>query len=283
MKNFLVGGIIAAAVALAGGAQAADMRVKAPISPPPVAAYSWAGWYIGGNVGGAWGHSSAQTSTIFSPTGYFATTSPGAIAAAGSRSIDPSGATAGAQLGYNWQFGATVFGFETDFGYFGNRRSSIGNGIYPCCAPTGFTVSSAVKTDWLFTARPRLGFTADNWLFYVTGGLAVTELKANFTFTDTFATASESGSVSRTRAGWTAGAGIEWGVAGPWSVKLEYLHLDFGNLSGSSANLTAFTPAIAFPTNVFTHSVDLRSDLVRVGFNYRFSGNGGVAPLAARY
>jgi outer membrane immunogenic protein len=54
--------------------------------------------------------------------------------------------------------------------------------------------------------------------------------------------------------------------------KLEYLRLDFGSIFGSSTSLTAFVPPIAFPANVFTHSVNLRSDIVRVGLNYRFGG-----------
>jgi outer membrane immunogenic protein len=42
----------------------------------------------------------------------------------------------------------------------------------------------------------------------------------------------------------------------------------FGSTTVSSSNLTAFTPPIAFPTNVFTHTMDLKSDVVRVGVNY---------------
>ena len=34
-------------------AGAADMPVKAP-PPPPPPVFSWTGFYIGGNIGGAW-------------------------------------------------------------------------------------------------------------------------------------------------------------------------------------------------------------------------------------
>ena len=34
-------------------AGAADMAVKAP-PPPPVPMFSWTGFYVGGNIGGAW-------------------------------------------------------------------------------------------------------------------------------------------------------------------------------------------------------------------------------------
>jgi outer membrane immunogenic protein len=57
-----------------------------------------------------------------------------------------------------------------------------------------------------------------------------------------------------TRTGWTAGGGLEAAIAGPWTAKIEYLHIDLGNadtaLPGTSANF--------------------RSAIVRAGVNYRF-------------
>jgi outer membrane immunogenic protein len=103
-----------------------------------------------------------------------------------------------------------------------------------------------------------------------TGGVAVGNVKGNFNFSDTFAAATESGSISTTRTGWAAGGGMEVGVAGPWTVKVEYLHVDLGSASTTSTNLRAFTPSIAFPQNPFTHSVDLTANILRVGVNYRF-------------
>jgi outer membrane immunogenic protein len=250
-------------------ASAADLPVKAaPIVVAP--AYNWSGWYAGINGGYAWGNADPRTSTVFSPTGYFATTSVPAIAATGAQRIKPSGGEFGGQLGYNVQFGSAVMGVETDIQWWDMKGSAVSSSLYPCCAPTGFTIASTVKADWLYTLRGRIGWASNNWLLYGTGGLAVTHIKAAWVFTDTFAAATESAALSDTRLGWTAGAGVEWGVSGPWSVKLEYLHTDFGRVSVASSNLAAFTPPINFPTNPFTHSVDLTSDMVRVGLNYRF-------------
>ena len=109
-----------------------------------------------------------------------------------------------------------------------------------------------------------------NWLFYGTGGLAVTRLNADFTLTDTFANAYESGSISKTKAGWTLGGGIEMGLTKNWSIKTEYLYVNFGEVTTRSNNFTAFNPRIAFPTNTFTHTIGLDIHTVRVGFNYRF-------------
>ena len=50
-----------------------------------------------------------------------------------------------------------------------------------------------------------------------------------------------------------AGVGGEYALMNGWSVKAEYLYVDLGRVSTTSANLTAFTPPSAFPANVFTH------------------------------
>ena len=259
---------LAAIFASSVAASAADMPVKAYA---PVSVYNWSGFYAGVNAGVGFGRASASTDTVFSPTGYFAATSVPAISTAGSQTANKAGFTGGLQLGYNWQTNNTVFGLEADFGYMGLRASSSASALYPCCAPTGFTVSSTAKTDWLMTLRPRVGFTSNNWLMYVTGGLAIGQVKADFNFLDTFSTpgATESASVSKTKVGWALGTGVEYGRAGPWSLKLEYLHVDLGSVSGTSTNLLALG-GTAFPTNVYTHSVKVTDDIVRVGLNYKF-------------
>jgi len=273
MKFNIIIRIVVSALLMAaplGAASAADMPLKAP-APPPAPVYSWTGFYIGATAGGAWGSFDPQTSVVFSPTGYFATTSTPAITAAGTQSIKPSAFTGGFEAGYNWQPSSIVLGIEGDIESFRLKGSSTsGPVLYPCCAPTSFIVSSSASTSWLATVRGRLGVANNNWLFFVTGGAAFTNLSGNFAFSDTFATAAESGSVSSTRAGWTAGGGVEAGLWGNWSIKAEYLFVDFGRISANSTNLTAFTPPIPFPTSLFTHSVDLRANIARLGLNYRF-------------
>ena len=269
MKKFFALATAIAAVAWFNSANAADLPTKAPM-PMVAPVYNWSGFYMGFNAGAAFGRAHAQTGTVFSPTGYFAATSVTAIGPVGDQTMHDTGFTGGIQAGYNWQMNSMVLGLEADFDYMGFRGSTTNGAVYPCCAPTAFTINQSVKTDWLFTFRPRLGWAVNNWLIYVTGGLAVAQVKGDFLFTDTFATANESASINKTRAGWALGGGVEWGVAGPWSFKAEYLHVDFGSESTTSTNLTAFTPPIAFPTNTFTHSVRFSDDIVRVGVNYRF-------------
>lgn len=232
--------------------------------------YNWTGVYAGLNAGVGIGSSDAKTTTVFSPTGYFATSSVPAIASAGDQNLNNTNFIGGAQVGYNQQFGKWVLGGELDFNFMNINDSKSCTEVYPCCAPTTFTIKSSVDTDWLFTLRPRIGYASNNWLFYATGGLAVTKLNADFILTDTFANGHETGSISETKAGWTVGGGIEMGFKNKWSIKTEYLYANFGDVSTTSQNFTAFTPPIAFPANTFTHTINMQIHIVRVGLNYRF-------------
>ena len=268
----VLSGFAGAVLLPAGTAFAGDLPARTPAYPLPPPAYDWSGFYAGGNLGGAWSYSSASTTTVFDPTpsGYFNPASPAAIAAAGAQDMTPTGVTGGAQAGYNRQFGWLVAGAEVDVGYLGLKGSSSGSAAYSPGAIGNFTVNSAVSTGWLVTARPRIGWALDNWLVYVTGGLAVGDVKGNFNFSDTNG-AAESGLLSSTRTGWTFGGGVEVGLQGPWTVKAEYLRVDLGSASVTSANLSApVAGGPSFPGNPFTHGVDAVASLVRLGLNYRF-------------
>lgn len=270
--------LLAVAAILLGTASvhAADLAAhytKAPVMAP---AYNWTGFYVGGNVGGQWGSADPATSTVFSPTGYFAATSVPAIAAVGAQRINSSSVTGGFTAGYNWQVNNAVFGLEGDINYFGFKGSATGSALYPCCAPFAFAVNSSASADWLATIRGRIGFLATpGWLLYATGGAAIAEVRGDFNFTDTFG-ATESAAIHDTRVGWTAGVGGEYAVGNGWSLKAEYLYVDLGRTTTTSTNLAAFGGTS--PSNVYTHSVELKSNIVRVGVNYKFGG-----PVVARY
>ncbi|WP_256808310.1 outer membrane protein [Bradyrhizobium sp. Bra64] len=277
MKKFLL--VVASVVLGTASVSAADLAAhytKAPVMAP---AYNWTGFYVGANVGGQWGSADPGTSTVFDPAGYFASSSVPAIAAVGAQRVNSSSVTGGFSAGYNWQVNNAVLGLEGDINYFGFKGSASGSALYPCCAPTGFTVSSQVSADWLATVRGRIGFlAAPTWLLYATGGAAISEVKGNFNFTDTFSAATESAAIRDTRLGWTAGVGTEYAFGGGWSLKAEYLYVDLGRTTATSTNLIGFAGTVPFPSNVYTHSVDIKSNIVRVGVNYKFGG-----PVVARY
>jgi len=192
----------------------------------------WKGFYVGGNAGGVKGSADSFTSTVFSPTGYFALSSVPAIAAVGKQKLSPRGFTGGGQVGYNFQHNHIVIGFETDFGAMHVNDDFVGTALYPCCAPTNFTVKQSISTDWLWTVRPRFGVAAGPVLVYGTAGLALTNLNYSALFIDTFATAHESASIDEIRKGWTGGGGVEFklGSGNHWSMKGEYVFADFGQV-----------------------------------------------------
>ena len=228
------------------------------------------GFYVGVNAGGAFGRPKVDTSPSFSPTGYFASSSTPAISKASNQVIDTNGFTAGGTVGYNFQREGFVFGLEADYGSMDLSGSTTVTQPYPCCAPTTFTVTQTAKTSWLFTVRPRVGVAFGRFLLYGTAGAAITNVKYTALFTDTFATAHESAAINETRPGWIAGGGGEYRFGHHFSMKGEYLWTDFGVASIPTSNLTAFTPPIAFQTNIFLHTVNMRAGLVRAGFNFRF-------------
>jgi len=138
--------------ALAGTAAAADLARPAPVPyTPPAAAfappYSWTGFYIGLNGGGAFGGSSWDS--------------------AGSR--DVSGALGGATVGYNYQFGQAVVGVEGDI----DMTDINGTGTTSCAA------GCKTSNTWLSTVRGRLGYAAGRFMPYVTGGAAFGNIRAS--------------------------------------------------------------------------------------------------------
>ena len=109
-------------------------------------------------------------------------------------------------------------------------------------------------------AAPRIR-GAQSLAIYATGGLALTQLRTDFSFVDS-AGALEFGA-NTLKAGYAAGGGIEAPLTGQLSIKAEYLHLAFANSAGvqTASNL---------PGQSFFHAGDLKTDIVRVGLNYRF-------------
>ncbi|MCF8478774.1 MAG: porin family protein [Pseudolabrys sp.] len=210
---------------MASPAVAADLPspvYKAPMySPIPV--FSWTGFYAGINGGYAWGSSSWTTPTGVT-TGDF----------------DIKGAMAGGTIGYNLQTGVWVWGVEADLDYSwvkGTSTSAI------CGA------GCETKNRWFATGRGRIGYAFDRWLPFVTGGVAVGDVKM---------TPAGGSSETDTKVGWTVGGGVEYAFLGPWSAKLEYLYADLGTANCSAA--TCFTAA----------EVKFKTNIVRAGLNYRF-------------
>ena len=85
---------------------------------------------------------------------------------------DGDGVLGGGQLGYNWQSGRVVYGFEADFAV-----SSIEDEVRGCNA---FACAHArASLDWLATVRGRVGYLIDpRILAYATAGFGIASWSA---------------------------------------------------------------------------------------------------------
>src|ERR1700759_5258141 len=140
MKRIVAGAVALLAAGWTASAQGADFSYGSPAPytvNQPLNMYSWAGPYLGANLGYGWG------SVDNNPT-------------------SPSGFLGGAQVGYNWQSGGLVFGLEGDI------QASAADDAF---APWKFS------NPWFGTVRGLAGYSFNNVLFYGTGGLAFGELR----------------------------------------------------------------------------------------------------------
>lgn len=221
-------GIAAAALmAMPLAAQAADLpqpyapSYKAPAYVAPAPVFSWSGFYLGINGGYMWGSSDWS-------------------GGAGSFSVDPKGWLVGGTAGYNLQTGNWVWGIEGDIDYANLKGTN-----------TDVCGGCTIKDTWLGTVRGRIGYAGwSGWMPYFTGGGAFGNVYVS----------TPGGSVSRTKSGYTVGAGVEYAFLSNWSAKLEYLYVDLGTATCNYATC-------AIPSDA---SVDFTANIVRVGLNYRF-------------
>jgi len=294
------------ACALSTSAFAADLpsRKAAPVYVPPPPPVLWTGFYVGLNAGGTW---DATSSTTISSSGYvvpglFASTPTGLAAAATANGVfgtAASGFIGGGQVGYNWQFApAWVVGLEADIqGTTAQGTGNLSNAIFvPQSPATVTTTLSATKSlDYLGTVRGRIGYLiTPTLLFYGTGGLAYGGANASGqifglltppNYVPPFANAwSTAGSYSDTRAGWTAGGGVEWMFLPNWSAKVEYLYYDLGSVTTNLGTLSNSWAAPNFVAFAFLSQSTTRFDghIVRAGVNYHFNW-APPAPVVAKY
>ncbi len=124
--------------------------------------------------------------------------------------------------------------------------------------PVPFTFSATTDLNYTLTARGRVGYALDNWLYFATGGLALLGAKTDMVGIsggNPCYTLSTIGGLSyltcngtNKRVGATLGAGVEYGITPTISAKLEYRYY-----AAASLELSHFNEFL-------------------VGLNYRFGG-----------
>jgi outer membrane immunogenic protein len=237
-KHTSIAGALAGVFAAAGfAAHAADLPPRPPYIPPPavvVPAYNWTGIYIGVNGGYGWG----RQDPLSLITGQYDKVN-----------TDIGGWLVGGTFGGQIQSGRVVLGVEGDVDWTSIKGTAT---VVPTILgqPALFTSRLATEITTLSTARVRVGYAADNWLIYGTGGVAVATGKTTASLTGT--TCGTVGNLAcsgdKIRVGAAAGGGLEYGFTPNWSAKVEYIWI------GGIGN------------DAYLHTV-------RGGLNYRFGGS----------
>jgi outer membrane immunogenic protein len=204
--------VLTAAAALAfvaSSALAADLpTMKAPPAPafipPPL--FTWTGFYVGLNGGGAWGSMRGASNGLLA---------------------DPNGGMIGGTVGYNYQISQFVVGYEGDVDLVG------GNWLSGKHTNAAGAISTVRVDDGLVTERLRVGYSFDRALVFLTGGYAGADVDAAVVDPIRGALASENWSN-----GYVLGGGLEYAFTNNISAKAEYLFAGFGShhyFSGADA------------------------------------------------
>jgi outer membrane immunogenic protein len=242
----------AAAVALSGGAYAADMDmpIKAP-PPPPIPVAGWQGFYVGGHIG-----VDRMNADCNSPAGanadYYYTC--GSYYYNSGNQTQDTGVSGGAQVGYDWQSRYFVYGVVADWSGMslkGTNAIAFGSIFYQ------------TKVNWLASFRGRMGLAIDDTLVYFTGGLALGGVQANSG--DHYATIGCYPNlcfpVNQTQVGWVAGAGVEHKLTPNWSFFGEFLYYDLGQTNSAVTHYGGESYQARYSWEVMEG---------RIGVNYRF-------------
>ena len=257
---------VAAVIGLVSVASAADLPVKAPVKAPVAApVISWTGFYIGGDIGGAWTSNTGTWTGLPTPADF------GINAISGSNG--GSSFIGGLHAGFNWQFAPTwVAGIEGDWSW-AKARGSFSQGwtLFGTATPApGAFTNMTSALDWLSSLRARLGYLVmPNLLAYGTGGVAW----AKFDYAaNNFCNAPCGGpppyianpAFSNTQAGYAVGGGLEWAMTNNWTLRGEYIFYRF-----NSAPSVIVNPGPGFLSSSDSWS-STNVSVARAGLSYKF-------------
>jgi opacity protein-like surface antigen len=244
-------------VALAAGASGGAMAQSAP------SAIDWSGLYVSGLAGATNG--SADMKMVTGRLIYFDATDARQIARVGHNDAEqwrPSGALA---AGYGMQFGHILLGIEASANTLFIDEDHVRRQGIDANPGSESTIRQSVKADWMATLRPKLGWAQDNWLGYVTGGVAGTRVKFVSQYTDNAFSGFSRASKEHFVPGWSLGFGGEYALGGNWSLRGDYLFTRFGEINAVSDVTSTNSPG-----GTLKHSADLDTHGLFIGFTYRF-------------
>ena len=241
---------------------AAGHAANAYAPPAQPACAQFGGWNIG--VNGGWASIDSRWVDRDAWVDNFSTDW-----ALGTVSNQHGGATVGGHLGYLWQAGCTVFGFEVDAAWADLDNTKV----YDSSGGTGTALTLTNDLQWYGSLRTRTGLIVDNLMLYMTGGLAYAKIDNTWTITDPN-NPTQSFAAKDKRWGGVLGGGAEWAFNSNWSLRTEVLYYIFKEVETSG-----FTVSNGQPVNFDSQD---SMWVTRFALTYRFSDY-GKAPLMSKY
>lgn len=224
--------------------------------------YTFRGFYVGANAGGAWTNGDTRFFPLPDAATFFAL-KPTTVAP------QPNGWLAGGGGGYNFQYKRFVFGVEADIQGAGIDGTRIVTPIIQndgTSAGVGTQLVVHHEMNWIGTVRPRFGVTVGRrWLLYGTGGLAYGHVQ--WMGQTDYTAVGGPGYMAlqeETKVGWTAGGGVEVLLTPHWSLRGEYLYYDLG-----STHLIA-NPVPPNPPFQVGYAFNNSGNIMRGGISFRF-------------
>jgi len=239
--------------------------------------FSWTGFYVGVQGGAGWGTSDDSLASFQQCIGGGCGPLLAVPAGILRDSYTINGFHGGGTLGYNLQTGPVVIGVEGDISAADIKGDGNCDGSFAFGLLDNRT-SCHTRLSWFGTLSGRLGLAVDHALFFAKAGVAWggfdRGVSSTFFAPGGLGSPFASASVSETRTGFVLGTGIEYGLRGGWSAKLEYDFMDFGTKREDFAFRLD-------PTNVIHVVSNDREQVhvVRLGLNYRFGDDRYYGPL----
>jgi opacity protein-like surface antigen len=291
-------GLFAASVAVvAMAAPAYADKSQKPTKPAPQAAvaptpvFTWTGCYLGGHIGGGWGHKDFSDPNGFALSdGSPAFTPPPPLYPGTSTVSLPldqhvSGFLGGAQVGCKHQFASNwVVGIDGAF----SKARLIGTtdwiltpfGVAP---PILVPATFQAEADWLASTTAVLGYAFDRLLLYGKGGVAwvhdnydflIIPPDLSFAGPPLSSVGAADFRASEVRTGWTAGVGLEYAFSKNISAKIEYNYYDFGSKN------VVFTNQFSTGASPFGNAtIKQNIQTITFGLNYYFWNPAASEPV----
>lgn len=266
MRGFLLRSVLTvAALGAASSAWAADLDygvLRGPeddyIAPSTI---NWSGFYIGAH--GGYSSASANSRGAFQSIAAqmlrstLIETEMSASSLLAPSAIRVEGGSYGGFVGYNIQFDSTVLGIEADYSYYGVNASSSDSVARSMVLSDGYlatvnlTGTSSTRLIDFGTIRGRAGYAFENFLPFVTAGVAIGRAKiqdqvavTTSAYHPTDATLPPYGSYDeahvakeKTVAGLALGAGIDYAITPNILLRGEYQYVLFNDFDGHKLNV----------------------------------------------